>query len=260
MTIIVGIRCTDGVVIGTDSAMTFGPTQQSPTIEQTLRRKIDIIGERHILAGSGEIGLGQRFAQQVTALLNVNAFKDKNPVQQATMIAQAAVSDFKSTSVAPGHYGALFAMPHGNRAELVEFAAKDLQPEVKSDQNWYASMGSGQFIADPLLGFVRAALWGDDPPKRQDGVFAAYLVLHLVCKMAPVGIAPPIQMAVLHPDPGKRGQLRARLLPEDELLEHEESARDVLQHFRDFRMRTADAVEGAAAPPIPPSRDQPALP
>ena len=68
MTVVVGIRCTDGVVIGTDSAMTFGPSEQQLTIEQPYRSKIDIIDSHIIVAGTGQIGLGQRLASEVEKL------------------------------------------------------------------------------------------------------------------------------------------------------------------------------------------------
>ena len=60
MTLVVGIRCTDGVIIGTDSAVTSA-TGQALTIMQPSK-KITIVGDHIILAGTGELGLGQRFA------------------------------------------------------------------------------------------------------------------------------------------------------------------------------------------------------
>ena len=58
MTAIVGVLCSDGVVVGSDSAATFASGIQ-PTIEQETI-KIDVINDRVIVAGSGLIGLHQR--------------------------------------------------------------------------------------------------------------------------------------------------------------------------------------------------------
>ena len=61
MTILIGILCQDGVVVGSDSSATFIAGQQ-PTIQQKCK-KIEILSGSHIiLAGTGDAGLGQRFS------------------------------------------------------------------------------------------------------------------------------------------------------------------------------------------------------
>ena len=77
MTVVVGIRCTDGVVIGTDSAMTFGLSAQQLTIEQPYHSKIDVVENHIIVAGTGHIGLGQRFAYEVKKLWKRKFFSKK---------------------------------------------------------------------------------------------------------------------------------------------------------------------------------------
>ena len=163
MTLLVGIRCTDGAVIGTDSAMTFGPSPQHPTIEQRYEEKITIVDNRIIVAGTGPIGLGQRFADNISKRWENKELQGKSAIDVGRQISAVAVNDFASTKVSGGTFGALVAFPVGKTAELFEFGVTDLQPEVKSGANWYASMGSGQAVADPLLGFVRVAFWGIAP-------------------------------------------------------------------------------------------------
>ena len=253
MTVVVGIRCTDAVVIGTDSAMTFGASAQQMTIEQPYRSKIDVIDSHIILAGTGQIGLGQRFAYEVEKLWKTKSFSDKNLVDIGTLIAQKTRDNFISTNVQTGQYGALAAVPCGKKAELIEFDLLTFQPEFKTADNWYASMGSGQMVADPLLGFVRKVFWGDSPPKRQDGIFAATMVLKLACDMAPFGVAPPIQMAALAPN--HKGQLAASLLSEDELNEHGENVIGALEYFRKYPDQIKKTADGPmpSPPPAPPA-------
>ena len=250
MTLIVGIRCTDGVVVGTDSAMTFGLGQGFDTIEQPLRRKIDIIDGRVIVAGTGEVGLGQRF---VDIVKNHWTNKDLRTdiIDVGRKLTKSAMEDFSSTGVAPGSYGALVALPCGQKAELVEFPVDNFQPEVKTEDNWYVSMGSGQLVADPLLGFMRKAFWGDKVPSRQRGIFAATMVLKLGCEMAPRGVAEPIQMAVLSPDGDNKGKLSARLLEEGELGEHRENVDGAIRYFGKYPDTLHD--ESAPEPPDAPS-------
>ena len=234
MTLVVGIRCTDGVVIGTDSAVTFGTGQHS-TIEQPLRQKIDIIESHIIVAGTGQVGLSQRFVDIVEQHWKGKSFRGKNVVDVGRMLAQSAIKDFSETEARLGSYGALVAVPCGKTVELIESAVADFQPEVKTKDIWYASMGSGQLVADPLLGFIRKTFWGDDPPSRQDGVFAVTMVLKLGCEMAPTGVAEPIQIAMLGPDPENKGKLSARGLKKEELLEHEGNVKSAIEYFSKYR-------------------------
>ena len=240
MTLIVGIRCVDGVVIGTDSAITFG-SPQLLTIEQPYHSKIECIEDHMLVAGTGPIGLGQRFIEETRSLWKEKAFRSQSVTKIGQLIANRALTNFSSTGVKPGQYGALVAVPCNNTAELIEFPVADLQPEFKTSTNWYASMGSGQLIADPLLGFVRRTFWGDLPPKKQEGIFAATMVLKLACDMAPVGVAPPIQMAVLAQD--RKGQLSAQIIAKEALLEHEDNVNEALEYFKKYVNRDNNSVQ-----------------
>ena len=230
MTLIVGVRCTNGVVIGTDSAAMFGPINRA-TISQPFLQKIEIIDDRVIIAGTGAIGLGQRFVDVVSKCWENDELKNKSAVDVGRILSQKAVKDFQGTGAKQGMYGALVAVAcqpkdQTRRAEIIEFDVTDFQPEIKTKNLWYASMGSGQFVADPLLGFVRKTFWGDEPPTYQDGIFAATMVLKLSCEMDTGGVAEPIQMAVLEPD---KGQYHARRLTEDELAEHKQNVDNAIR-------------------------------
>ena len=252
MTLLVGIRCRDNaVIVGTDSAVTLGQSPQRTTIEQPHRRKVEIVDDHIIIAGTGSVGLGQRFEDIVMHMWKDKGLKDKNAIETGRLLCQSAIKDFASTNAGQGSYGALVAIPCKKKAELIEFGTNDFQPEIKTNTSWYVSMGSGQLVADPLLGFIRTAFWGDDPPTRQDGVFAATMVLKLACNMTPFGVSLPIQMAILGPE--KKGQLVARRLTEEELLEHESNVNSAIEYFKKYR----DIFRGGSEmkPPVPP-RDQ----
>ena len=250
MTLIVGIVCPDGVVIGTDSAVTFADGPR-PTIAQDLRRKIDIVQDRVIVAGTGELGLGQRFVDIVKQHWRDKQFQQKRAVEIGRILAASARKDFAGTNATPGSYGALVGIPCGNSHSLIEFAISDFQPELKTSDTWYVSMGIAQQIADPLLGFMRRTFWGDTPPSRQDAVFATTMVLELGCEMAPTGVAKPIQMATL--TPRKKGSsYMARRLSDEELLEHVENVKSVIQYFGDYREHLrGNGSPSKQLPPVP---------
>lgn len=79
MTILVGIKCKDGIIIGSDSSATFSAGQIS-TIEQTTK-KIEILHNKIIVAGTGQIGLGQRYCDLVDRGYTDKKFTGKNGIR-----------------------------------------------------------------------------------------------------------------------------------------------------------------------------------
>lgn len=252
MTALVGIRCKDGVVIGADSAATSAMAGGVRTIEQPVK-KIQIIDGRIIIAGTGQIGMGQRFCHQVATLWQNNKIPTVDEFAFTKALAQVARQDFGETGCQGGQYGALVAFPCKTGRHLVEFAVNDFQPELKTDDMWYVSMGSGQAIIDPFLGLFREVFWDDGPPTVEDAIFATTWMLDHAVKVNPGGVNEPITIAVLE---SKRGasDWRARMLSEDELLEHQgsvDAAKDALRNFRNRFESGEDAVEEPDAPPSP---------
>ena len=203
-------------------SVTLGQAPDLRTIEQKIN-KIRVIGERVIVAGTGPVGLGQRFTAVVkSAWQHEDKPFSKPPLEVGKFLAQHAINDFNSTHVAMGQFGSLVAFPTGHKSYLCEFAVNDFQPELKADDSlWYVSMGSGQAITDPFLGFMRRVFWKDDLPSSKDGIFAVTWALLHAIELNAGGINEPMQIAVLGPD--KKGKLFAKLLEESELAEHKNS-------------------------------------
>lgn len=250
MTALVGIFCKDGVVIGADSAATSATAGGQRTIEQPVM-KIEIVADRIIIAGTGQIGMGQRFCHQVRTLWENKRLSAQDEFGFAKIIAQAAIQDFGETKCSTGQYGALVAFPCKSGPHLVEYAVADFQPEFKSKNLWYVSMGSGQTIIDPFLGLFREVFWGDSPPTVQEAIFATTWMLDHAVKVNPGGVNGPVRIAIMEQE---KGDWRARLLSEDELLEHQGSvaaAKDALRHYKDRLVKEEDAVALPEAPAIP---------
>lgn len=251
MTALVGIFCKDGVVIGADSAATSATSGGQRTIEQPLM-KIEIVGDRIIVAGTGQVGLGQRFCNQIRSLWSGGKLSGQDEYAFAKTLAMAAIKDFSETSASQGQYGALVAFACKSGRHLAEFAVSDFQPEFKNKNLWYVSMGSGQAIIDPFLGLFREVFWGDDPPTVQEAIFATTWMLDHAVKVNPGGVNGPIRIAVMEQ---VKGDWKARLLSEDELLEHQGSvaaAKDALRHYKDRLVKEEDAIELPPAPAATP--------
>jgi 20S proteasome alpha/beta subunit len=64
MTILVGVKCSDGIVIGADSIATSA-AGHSPLIHLQSNNKIEIFGNSIIVAATGSVGFSQRLKHHV---------------------------------------------------------------------------------------------------------------------------------------------------------------------------------------------------
>jgi hypothetical protein len=251
MTAIVGVLCRDGVVIGSDSASTSS-TRSGPmgfrTIE-TPAKKITIIDDKIIVCGSGEVGLHQRFCFVLDVLSKGNAFS-AHPIQVATQITQMVLAQFAQTNIHKGNidYSALVAFHSGSEFKLCEFALGSLEPSFRSDDLWFACLGSGQPITDPFLGFLRKIFWPyRNAPGIKEGTFFTAWALHHVIDVNPGGINGPIQLAIL--ESGDTGPV-ARSLDEGKIEEHRASVLDAEHYLEEYREKIR-GQDTQGLPPIP---------
>lgn len=77
MTLIVGIKCSDGIVLGADGAATYGVLGQQ-TIRQPVK-KLKILESCIVVGVSGPIGLGQRLTATVEELWQNKKLSGKTP-------------------------------------------------------------------------------------------------------------------------------------------------------------------------------------
>lgn len=244
MTAVVGVLCRDGVVVGSDSSATFTHVVQ-PTIEQRTK-KIHIIESRIIVAGSGQVGLGQRFAGIVQDEYNKKLFVQQGYLEVGRVLSEATIKNFISTQCPKGEYGALLAYAAGNRCFLCEFAVKDFQPEWKDEKMWFVSIGSGQPITDPFLGLMRRVFWKDSLPSVADATFIATWTLQHAIDLNTGGINGPIQLSVLRRSTAD-GHFRASLLSDEELQEHINNVDNV----EDYLARYKEILLGNTGTEIP---------
>jgi hypothetical protein len=159
MTLLIGVNCTDGVVIGSDSAATYS-TRDRATVEQPVR-KLFLFDGRIITATTGPVGLGQRFRKIVGNVGDVFDTPDPgsssppDAIEVGKRISRRTQKDFMDTlmnrpdtKASLDDLGALVALSSDGGTELAEFAEATLQPELKNaDAGYFATLGSGQSIA-----------------------------------------------------------------------------------------------------------------
>ena len=261
MTVLIGALCTNGVVIGSDSSATFSTADpRIRTIEQPTDEKISIVSNSVILAGTGPIGLGQRFVAIVEEPTIIQDLTKKRPIVAVTRVCELAVKNFNATQVAPRQFGALLAFDsQADGYQLCEFSATDLQPELKTHSTWFAAMGVGQLIADPFMAFLRGLLWPAKPPSLDEGIFAILWGLLHTIEVNPGGIGGPPQVAVLTRESNRP---HPRMLTQDELEEHKANVSGIQDHIKSYKeiLGGRHPPRSAEPPPALNSQSGPAEP
>jgi 20S proteasome alpha/beta subunit len=238
VTVLVGVRCKDGIVVGSDSSATFGADRGVKTIEQRAQ-KIFIVEDKIIIAGTGEVGLGQRFTAAIReayknkVFLNVTSGEDF-----AKKLCVVGLKDFQETGIGPGAFGAMVAFPIKSEVFLCELAITNFQPELKVTGTWFCSMGSGQQITDPFLGFLKRVFFPpgtegsfDGPlPNLKEAMFLVTWALANVIELNPGGINGPPQMAVLSKDKDPK----ALYVHPDDLEEDQNFVKAAEKHLGDY--------------------------
>lgn len=257
MTSLVGVACTDGVVIGSDSSATFGPNDRIRTIEQTYDQKVQIIGSNMIIAGTGSVGHGQRFQAVVERQHKGGSYNRKTIIDIAKSISKFTVEDFAETHSPVAQFLAIAAYVGSDGHALCQFLGDSFQPEIsRLDGLWFATLGSGQSITDSFAAYFRKVFWNDRPPNVQGGIFMATAALMHVCEVNAGGIKDPIHIAVLE----KEGDTWvARKLTADQLAEHQNMVEDSTRHMRDFLKVLAGETDAQEPPKLPEPSVAPAV-
>jgi 20S proteasome alpha/beta subunit len=250
MTILVGVLCQDGVVVGSDSSATFAATPQLNTIEQPVRKTF-LVGNDVIFATTGAGGLGQRLNHVLAQLRQQSPdWLTLHHLDAAMRISQVMLRNMQFTFLQPGQLGALVAFACQGGFHLCEFALADFQPEMKTADTWFVSMGSGQMITDPFFGLLRRTLFRDAQPTLDEGVLAASWALHNAIQLNTGGINGPIQLAVLRrPTPG--GPFEASLLDEEKLAEQANAIQSIEDYLAGYRQQLTQPPTTPPAPPPP---------
>ncbi|MFB3787353.1 MAG: hypothetical protein ACE15F_13390 [bacterium] len=256
MTAIVGILCTDGVVVGADSSSTSAVFNER-IIEQTTE-KIEIIENKIILTATGSVGLKQRYHQIIQDFYKNHLFSKIRKVNQQEIeishiqitkdLCRCMLDDMNSTHLKPGGLGALLAFPLGTNQFLCEFAVEDFQPEIKTPNSWFVSMGSTIHITDSFLAFLKRVFWEEKQPDLADGIFAATWTIQHAIDVNPGGVNGPISIATLSRN--KKGEFISRKLERNEMDEHQQNIDEAKSYMRKYLDQ--HRLQSIRQPPMPP--------
>lgn len=261
MTLIVGILCSDGVVLGADGAATYG-AMGDHTIRQPTK-KISLISDCGALGCSGPVGLGQRIHGEVATLWEQRGVKgEAYQAMQALRDAiwRPALGEWKVAEATRPVIGpnlsslsaavqTLIALPVKREMCLFSFDHQG-SPEQATPDLPFVAIGSGQRIADPFLAFLRRIFWSNRLPTLGEGEFAALWCLRHAIDTNPGGVADPIQIVILERPTAGGAPCVARELTDGEVQEHEEAIKFAENRLAGFREKMDPAV-GDPPPDIP---------
>lgn len=245
MTVLVGVRCHDGIVIGADSAVTYGLTQpQIPTAEVAAARKIYVIHEEIVMAGTGEVGLCQRLYEMLNGALrnaeNRQQFLNASPVDAGVWISATAAENFKKTSppwAESYQLGALVGVVIQQRPRLYWFDGNTFRPELIGERDYAGRFrtpplithGSGQLMADPFLLQAHRVLFGEDhlPTVAEGRLLVAWTLQHVI-NYNTGGVGGSMSIVALEQN---EGAWKATEVDEDEMIQ---SVKDIEAHIRGY--------------------------
>ena len=263
MTLIVGIKASDGVVLGADGAATLA-SASSFTVRQSVK-KLSIVKGQVIVGVSGSVGLSQRIVSEVDGLwekkqlsnrsssnvmikLRQELWKHIGMELQVADVAQKVLGQAAQSS-ATAH--TVVGLPCNGMPRLYQFDRQGA-PEEATEDLPFVAIGSGQPIADPFLAFLRRIFWKDRLPNLSEGVFAALWTLLHAIETSPGFVSEPVQIVVL--ESAKKSAYQARELEEPELQEHREGIAHIEGNMADLRRQFTHAEESESpqSPPTPP--------
>lgn len=263
MTLIVGLLCSDGAVVASDSAASFGTGLGMPTIGQQPAKKIEIVGGSIVCATSGDVGISQSICEAVEKAQKAGGLTG-SPVaakdRLADAIGNALAPAFQRAKMALGSGVPQQAILQGILSETIVAAPVDKKAHVwtfsftgngtlATKSLPFSASGSGQPIADPFLALVKRIFWSDRQPTLSDGIFAAVWTIEHVKKTNTGGVGGDVQLATVE---NRQGNPVTRRLKPEEIQEHLESVRAVEEHMAEFKREQTQAEPGDLELPKPP--------
>ncbi len=261
MTLIVGILCKEGIVVGADGAASLG-VMGMMTARQPVKKLSLFTHPLPMVVGvSGSVGMSQRIST-VFSKLNISgkggaSLKPTEAmvvirqqlwtecIQPELRIATDAKALYNHVAMAPVQCACVAALPVSRELCLIQFDQQGA-PELATKDLPFVAIGSGQPCADTFLAFLRHIFWSDHQPNLAEGIFAACWTLEHAIRTSPGGVAEPKQLAVLEM---KSGVTTCRELDKDELVQHEEAVTNAENFLKEFQRKRTDPAPAIPQPP-----------
>ena len=227
MTLVIGVSCGDGIVIGADSIATYATPDGRRTVEQEMDSKVHKVDDSMLYAFSGAISLGQDVMHSISKSWARNKSKSKENIRKN--LSKAVVEPIKDYAERTRHVRSQLPnalMQDPVITSIVAFIAKDQpamihytqegHPEEYAKGLHFVAIGSGQPYADPFLAFVKRVAWNDRQPRTvKQGIVGVLWALRYVSDSnSSIGVGGPFSIGVLEKE---QGEWNASVLEESRL-------------------------------------------
>ncbi len=250
MTLIVGIKCAEGIVIAADSRATLGGIGGMTSSQNVT--KLERPKENVILAISGSVGLGQRISLALNGhwehiMGSKNDILDaRNEIRETIWRevepeinhAVAAIPLIGLDKALPSAWcDALIALPLPIKGEprLLCYNLHGAGEESTIELP-FVTIGSGQRMADPFLSFLKKSLWQDKIPEHvsQAALAAIWTIDHVIDYNPYGGIGVPVRVMRLIK---KNGSWVAEEMPGPEIDGHRQNYNQAMSDLPDALFR-----------------------
>lgn len=256
MTLIVGVLCEDGCVIGADRQATHGAMGQQTVGQPTT--KVKIIEGNTLIATSGKVGMGQQFSALVERKhkeiggRNYHSF-DKAFQKDLRDIINPALETAHRAIPVVGHQAAmsdavccgLLATKFKDGLRVIEISPQGGLEALTNDIP-FVCLGSGKSNADPFLRYIWSVLFDDGMPTIQQGVLAAYWTVKTAIALKSPGVGFSVDVFTLAPDGDAH---TATQYSDAALSEHDDFIAAAESALRQIKDATKGGDVGAAEPP-----------
>jgi len=188
VSLIVGICCTDGLVLGADDAANFG-TVSHPTI-RTAYKKIRIVSDVAAISVASTTGVLQQYEDVLASNLAGDTLRAIRPVQAMNRLRDGFVEtanvQFQVATLIQHEAGTrawescvaevLVATEVAGAYRLYHFDAH-LAPQEVTPELPFIAIGSGRLTADPFIAHLRRIYYPERNPDLALGVMTAAWVL-----------------------------------------------------------------------------------
>jgi len=261
MTLIIGIKCKDGIVMGSDGAATLRTMGQSTIIQPT--KKLEIISNSIVLGVSGPVGIGQIFKGVIKKLWENDKFHGKKESYEAMEFLSESLwehmePEFQKASIAKNIIGnialdsaiclTLIAIPISKKLRLFQFN-QQCSPEEATNNLPFVSIGSGQKIADPFLAFLRKIFWpNEELPYLEDGILTVLWTLEHAIRTHPGGVSNPKQIITIKKENNK---YKIHEFQEKELEDQLEGIYEIEKYLSEYPSKLKGDIDTKGEIPTP---------
>lgn len=205
MTLIVGIKCADGVVVGADGGVSIPGGILEPA------RKLRVLHDELIMGVAGHNGLGQLFRDRVARFWKSTdkPASDETTTEYVRRIRNAILEDAvtvaaQANAFKPHHGGisehvnfeSLIALPINGQSELIRIAPGG-SLAVENNGPPYFAIGSGAAQATPFLAFLRRIFFRDRLLGFDEGVLFAAWAIQNAIELGVPNVSLPLQIISL---------------------------------------------------------------